>query len=319
MQISMKMPQCLRLALIGGITLTTPVAAQQQESFDVGIAGVAEALAQRLGGQTVAIFEFPDLEGRVTNLSRLVSEQLTTELVQRLVGRGRVLERRQVLQVLTELNLQKTDLTAAEVSRVGRQLGADAIVLGSATTIGDQVVVNARAVRVTGGEVVTANRMNITGSQNLVALATSGIGAPSLIPSTSRTSSTTPSTAPRPTPPRPQFRVQESTVTVDLTQCSQDGSRMTCTFVLTNSGPEERFDIRWGWTRMYDQAGNVYGVEQSRIANAEREAVLVQSVPTRATIVFGKVEATTSIPLLEIFSSFHGDRWFRFRNIPVSR
>jgi TolB-like protein len=319
MQISLKIPQCLRVVLIGGITLATPVMAQQQESFDSGIARVAEALAQPLGGQTVAIFEFPDLEGRVTNLSRLVSEQLTTELVQRLVGRGRVLERRQVLQVLAELNLQKTDLTAAEVSRVGRQLGANALVLGSATTIGDQVVVNARVVRVTGGEVVAANRMSITGSQNLVALATSGIGAPSLIPSTSRTAASVARPTPQPAPQRVPFRGQVGDVTVELIGCTQGGSMIRCNFWLTSrTDGQFALSIR---SRLFDQAGNEFAPYdyEIKIANSGQEANMVAGVRTSASMVFRDVPPTQSLSLFRVVGRHGSYEMIEFRNVPVGR
>jgi TolB-like protein len=286
--------------------------AQQQESFDSGIARVAEALARPLGGQTVAIFEFPDLEGRVTNLSRLVSEQLTTELVQRLVGHGRVLERRQVLQVLTELNLQKTDLTAAEVSRVGRQLGADAIVLGSITTIGDQIVVNARAVRVTGGEVVAADRMSITGSSNLIALATSGIGAPSLIPSTSRPAATV---ASQPAPQRAQFHGQIGDVTVELTGCTQGGSTIRCRFWLT-SRTDGQFALSF-YSKLFDQAGDEFEPYEIAIANTGQEANLVAGVRTSASMVFTNVPPTQTLSLFNVIGRYNDYETIQFRNVPV--
>lgn len=306
---------CLVLTFVGTLA-AGPLDGQQQESFDAGLARIADSFAQPLTGRTVAVFEFPDLESRVTNLSRLVSEQLTTELVQRLQGRGRILERRQVLQVMAELNLQKTDLTAAEVARVGRQLGADAIVLGSAVTIGEQIVVNVRAVAVTGGLVLAANRMSVQGSQNLLALAAGGVGAPSLM-GRGDTGGGGSSRAAAPTPPRSAFRGQIGAVALNLLECRQAGSNVTCTVTLTNSGNEGEFT--WGYeSRLYDEGGNEYHPDGFSIANSGREAILVQGIPTRAALVFRNVAETHNLTLLSLRGYFDGWQTVQFRNVPVA-
>jgi TolB-like protein len=304
-------------------TPTNEALAQQQESFDGGIARIAESLAQPLVGRTVAVFEFPDLESRVNNLSRLVSEQLTTELVQRLMGRGRVLERRQVIQVLTELNLLRTDLTSAEVARVGRQLGADAIVLGSATTIGDQIVVNVRAVAVTGGEVLAANRMSVQGSQHLLALASAGLGAPSLTPSPQPSGSRPPSGQPAPPRPAQRFRGNIGAVSVELVQCTQNGSNVRCDLILTNTGPDDEFSLAVDSdTRMFDTAGNEYHARSGQVTNRQQEytvqVTLISGLPTRASVTFRDVAETSSIPLLEINGYSNGWRTAQFRNVPMN-
>jgi TolB-like protein len=297
---------------------TVPIAApaQIQESFDAGIARIAENLSQPLVGRTVAVFEFPDLESRVTNLSRLVSEQLTTEMVQQLAGRARVLERRQVVQVLTELNLLRTDLTAAEVSRVGRQLGADAIVLGSATTIGEQIVVNVRAVAVSGGEVLGASRMSVQGSQNFLALAQAGVGAPQLTPA-SPGSATGPHASPG--RPHPAARTSIGVTTVEVTRCTQTGASVVCELTLNNQGPDRRINLyQSSATRIFDTEGNAYPVAQVQIANQDNwSAVLVSGVPTRARLTFRQVAPTSLITLLQIYAYFDDYETLSFRNLPV--
>lgn len=309
------------IALLGILYPPSRLLSQQAETFDSGIAQVADDLAQPLVGHTVAIFEFPDLQSRITDLSRLVSEQLTTELVKRLNGRGRVLERRQVLQVLTELNLQKTDLTAAEVSQVGRQLGADAIIIGSVTTVGTEIMVNARAVSVARGEVLTASRMNAQGTQDLLALATTGSSAPSLVRPQRTNSLTGRAETSNPAPAR--FRGQIGLVTVEVTQCSQNLSTVTCQLMLTNGGTEQEFGIRFHDTRLFDGSGNMYEVSRIGVANSgDNIAVLVYLVPTRAVIIFTGVQEGAKIALLEICgASADADEWstLRFRDIPVAR
>jgi TolB-like protein len=126
------------------------------DSFDVGLARVGEQLAAAGKGRTVAVLGFPDFQNRSTDLGRVVTERLTTALVQRLQGGGRVVERGQVEQLLRELELAPDALTTESAADVGRQLGADVVVLGTAGVLDGKAIVSARAVNVADGSVAAA-------------------------------------------------------------------------------------------------------------------------------------------------------------------
>lgn len=312
---------------------------QQGETFDDGIVRVAGTIAPRVEGRTVAVFEFPDLENRITNLGRMVSEQLTTELVQQTIGRARVLERRQVIQVLTELNLLRTDLTAEQVTEVGRQLGADAIVLGSATTLGSRVLVNARVVAVTGGELLAADRLSVEAPQELLALASAGIGGPSLTPAPKPQAGGSQPPAPAATPPasaqaaapppapRPQASYRSLAMTVE--SCTRSGDRLTCTLQVLNTGDDDQNLTltveRWSQhTRIVDGNGNEYRAEQIGLANAQPDFLpvrrtLVAGVAAQARLFFDTEDARVDrIALLEVVGYWGEDEFvLRVRNVPV--
>jgi TolB-like protein len=311
---------------------------QRQEDFEQGIARMAEQLVRAVPGRTVAVFEFPDLESRISNLGRLVSEQLTTELVQRAGTQGRIVERRQVLQVLTELDLLKTDLTGADVSRVGRQLGADAIVLGTASVVGNRIMVNARVVGVSGGQVLAADRMSVPGPPEFLALAAAGIGAPTLTPRapTPRQPAGVAAEGTAGNPPLAETRVKS--VHAQVRRCVQAGEAVTCHLVLTNDGPDTDlsldshimpvFSSNGGDTRIVDGSGNVYRVSKLRIANREGdqsvESTLVSGVATAGSVTFDGVQPGTSrISVLEIRGKLASspEPWIvlRFRDLPVTR
>jgi TolB-like protein len=319
--------------------IPVPVAGQRHqhgETFDDAIVRVASTIAPRVEGRTIAVFEFPDLENRITNLSRLVSEQLTTELVQQTIGRARVLERRQVLQVLTELNLLRTDLTAEQVSQVGRQLGADAIVLGSATTLGTRVLVNARVVAVTGGEVLAAERLSVEAPQELLALASAGIGGPTLTPGPKLQADTQPpASGPAPhasaraagPPPRPQASHRSLTMTIDV--CTRSSNRLTCTLQVLNTGDQDQNLTltveRWSqFTRIVDGNGNEYRADSIGIANAQPDFLpvrrtLVAGVTTQVRLFFDTEDTRVDrIALLELVGYWGDDEFvLRVRDVAV--
>jgi TolB-like protein len=333
--------------LIGWVLVATVPAAgqrrQQGETFDDAIIRVASTIGPRVEGRTVAVFEFPDLENRITNLSRMVSEQLTTELVRQTIGSARVLERRQVLQVLTELNLLRTDLTAEQVSQVGRQLGADAIVLGSATTLGSRVLVNARVVAVTGGELLAADRLSVEAPQELLALASAGIGGPSLTPAPKPQAGGSQPPAPgppapsastqveaSPPAPRPQASFQRLSATVE--SCTRTRLGITCTLVFLNTSNEDgelmlMTESTWynadGWTRVVAASGSSHNASCVRLANQRAgdysHTTAVMDIPTPAMLEFELDGAeVTRIALLEVRGVWQNNAFvLRFRNVPL--
>ncbi len=122
-------------------------------------------------GKTIAVLDFPALNNSLTELGAYVSEEISTALASALQGKGRVVERRQVLQILEEERLAVSGLTASQIAQVAKKLGADAVVIGSLTVLGSQVVVNARLVEVSTGAMLSAQRISGTGSQEVIALA----------------------------------------------------------------------------------------------------------------------------------------------------
>jgi len=100
----------------------------------------------------VAIIEFSDLGGEVSNLGRYVAEELTTRLYR--TNRFHVLERELLAKVLEEHKLNLSGLidesTAVEV---GRLLGVDAIGTGTISDLGRFVKVNARMISTESGSI----------------------------------------------------------------------------------------------------------------------------------------------------------------------
>jgi TolB-like protein len=313
----------LTLVLCALTCLCAPSAHAQRgaDAFDAELARIAGTFARSTSGRTVAVFEFPDLESRITNLGRLVSEQLTTELVQQTQGRASVVERRQVIQVLTELNLLNTDLTSSQVARVGRMLGADAIVLGSATVLGSQVVVNARLVDVSAGRVLAADRMRVEASDPLLAMAQQGLNAPSLTPAPRP-----PGSAPAPHNPLASARRETiGQTSVELVACTGRSTSVTCDLRFRNEGPDASLTLSaHERTRIIDEAGTEYRSSMLELAGEQRNArvykTLVHRITTAGRVTYSPVPQTLrTIPLLEIRVYHNGDHVLQFRDVPITR
>jgi len=123
---------------------------------DSAIDKAADQIAQALRDRSVALAvpDIPALDGRVTVLGRYVAEELVTGLFERGM---QVVERSLLDHALSELKLGTTDLMdPAAVKRFGRLVGAQGIIVGTLTDLGDTVKLNLRVVDVETGMVIGA-------------------------------------------------------------------------------------------------------------------------------------------------------------------
>ncbi|OGW33722.1 MAG: hypothetical protein A2X58_06480 [Nitrospirae bacterium GWC2_56_14] len=100
----------------------------------------------------VAVIEFSDIHGRITDLGKFVAEELTTRLF--LSGRFQVVERQLISKVLREQRLGLTGmLDEKSAKKVGQILGVDMIVTGTITDLGSLLKLNARTIAADTGTV----------------------------------------------------------------------------------------------------------------------------------------------------------------------
>lgn len=117
----------------------------------------------------IAILPFKDLNSEVNNYGIFVAEELTTRIF--LENRFEVIERKLLDQVLSELAFHETALVDPEATKkIGKLLGVDAILTGTVTDIGDQIVINARIVGTETGQIFAVARTQITKNSSIANL-----------------------------------------------------------------------------------------------------------------------------------------------------
>lgn len=118
--------------------------------------GLAENQKRR-----IAVVEFVDLKGNLTDLGRHISEELITKLFQS--GKFTVVERQRLNQIISEQKLSLTGIIdPASAQKLGKLLGVDAIASGSVSDLTKTVKVNARLISTETGEVFSAASVEIT-------------------------------------------------------------------------------------------------------------------------------------------------------------
>lgn len=303
---------CLLLSASGARGNPAP-----QADLESRIGDLSQQIAREMTDnrkRTVAVVEFADLKGRVTDFGRFLAEELITRLYQ--TRKFKVIERQLLNKVVAEQKLSLTgviDQTSAQ--KLGRLLGVDAIASGTVTDLGKTMRVNARLIDTTTAEVFAVASGEIVKDEAVARLmggddssAASGDKGAATQPATQRKSQTRKTDA--------QF------FTFDLQRCRLSGTAVACDFVITNNDKDRRLYLHRGST-MFDEKGSQYRSGNMDLANSNGygvSAYLISGVPTKARITFENVSPdATRITLLhiEMGADGGGDFNVEYRNIPL--
>jgi TolB-like protein len=124
------------------------VIGQAQVTWDQRIGELSKQISEGLTEnqkRTIAVVEFGDLEGHVTNVGRFIAEELITRLYQ--TKKFTVIERQLLNKVVAEQKLSLTGvIDQNSAQKLGKLLGVDAIASGTVTDLGKSLRVNARLI-----------------------------------------------------------------------------------------------------------------------------------------------------------------------------
>jgi curli biogenesis system outer membrane secretion channel CsgG len=147
--------------LLALLLVLAPAFAGAVEAPSSGASGAYGKLVRDLlkdcgGDKKLAVGNFTYPDGRASGDGDVVSERLTTELVN--MKKFRVTERREIEKVFDELKLQSSGAIGTDsVKSIGKLLGADWIILGTLTELSNKrIEINARLVGVESGEIINA-------------------------------------------------------------------------------------------------------------------------------------------------------------------
>jgi TolB-like protein len=162
--------------------------AQAQVTLDQRIGELSKQISDGLTEnqkQTIAVVEFADLRGNVTDFGRFISEELITRLYQ--TKKFKVIERQLLNKIVAEQKLSlggMIDQTSAQ--KLGKLLGVDAIASGTVTDLGKSLRINARLISTGTGEVFAVAAAEIAKDDSVMALmGAGGTGPTSTSPGTS--------------------------------------------------------------------------------------------------------------------------------------
>lgn len=238
--------------LLGG----SPALVHGQSTLDQRLAELSKQISDGLTEnqkQTIAVVEFVDLEGRVTNFGRFVAEELITRLYQ--TKKFKVIERQLLNKIVAEQKLSLAGMIdQASAQKLGKLLGVDAIASGTVTDLGKSLRVNARLISTNTGEVFAVAATEIAKDDSVNAL----MGAISTPTESGDTKATAPTA---------RFKTTFRTVTVSLDSLRVLSDKsIVVTLRFLNSGTKEllaALDYEIRNIYVTDDAGNRYNFGSS--------------------------------------------------------
>lgn len=282
----------------------------------------------KAGKKRIAVVDFTDLQGNITELGRFLAEELSVDLTNTAKG-FEVIDRNHLNRILAEHKLSLSGIVDQKtVQKLGQIAGVDALITGSITPLERSVRVVCKVIATDTARVISAAKGDIPKTKAIEELFGKGI-------ETGTSGQTTTSS-------KPQTKVQQSDEVKDfvfeLQECKTSGQDITCSFLITNKkedgkrGRELALYIYWGGSsRMFDDQGNEYKARSGQLGNKEGtpgisglDNVFPYGVPTKASLTFENVrKGIKMITLLEINVSIedrYSAEWaVQFRNIPLSR
>ena len=122
----------------------------------VEVAAWDTAYAAETGGPHTIVVSYFTLDGHTNRLSDFLIDGLTAQLASAIREEeieGYVVNRRQLDQTLEELAFQASELSGPAMAKVGGKLGADLILTGSITPMGNVFVLNVQLIEIETGVV----------------------------------------------------------------------------------------------------------------------------------------------------------------------
>ncbi len=289
-------------------------------AYEKEVRELSAALAENItkaGKSRIAVVDFTDLQGNVTELGRFIAEEFAVALLG--TGQGFEIVDRTHLQVLIkEHKLSSTGLIdPATAQKLGQIAGVDALVTGSITPFGDTVRLSVKILDAKTAKLIGANSSNIPATEAIKTLLGSGIqGVGSGATSQKSTTSTPPLQAVQ--------EIESNGFTFALQKCQRSGSTVTFYFIITNNKQDRSLTFGTTNSRIFDNAGNECNADLVQIGKDSStywaDSNLVTGVPVKASISFNKIsEEAEFIKVIEIFWRSDRDFTIQLRNVQFSK
>lgn len=274
----------------------------------------------RAGMKKIAVVDFVDLQGNITELGRFIAEEFSVNLAGAKKG-FRVVERTHLKTILKEHKLALTgviDPTTAK--KLGQIAGVDALVTGTITPFGESVRLAIKVLDTATGDVIDALSGEISKTKAIEELLGRSIEAGTT--ETSRTSSV---------PSSLGKGIEAEGFIFRPVKCRRSGKNTICTITFTNNDKEERQLHLWGqrsfnsrlYSNMYDNLGNQYpvyiqiGNQRSHGAQSLEEK-FVPGLPVNVNFVAEDVTPEAS-SMSVVIGIEEIRRPVAIKNIPITR
>lgn len=293
------------------------------KSLSGGLDNLAEQISKDLSEnqkRKIAVIEFVDIKGNVTDFGRYISEKLITRLFQ--TKKFTVVERQQLNKIISEQKLSLTGIIEpASAQKLGRLIGVDAIAAGSITDLTKSFDINARLISTETGEVFSAASVEILKDETVCNL----MGGCGPLNGKTAAGSEIDVNKAQPNAIKP-IRAVSKYFTFDLNSCARKNTSVICHLTVTNIDTDRIFTISGGAytsNRAFDDANNEHRARSVQLSTrAWREwdsMTLLTDVPVNIFINFDGVDPKVSkFTIVQLVGSVDSPFDVKFRDVPIT-
>ena len=301
-------------------------------AYEKEIKSLSTTMAENItkaGMKKIAVVDFVDLQGNITELGRFIAEELSVALAGSRKG-FRVVDRAHLKTILKEHKLGITGLIdPTTAKKLGQISGADALVTGTITPFGDSVRLTAKVLDTNTGDVIDASSADIAKTKAIEELLSRGIDS-TTTPATQETT-VTPQTAPGGAKP-----IEANGFAFRPVKCLRKGEILVCSISLSNIANEETSATIKGYHRggggsyITDNFGNQYPLTL-QIGDRQHNSYLQENFLPRAPVNVnfiskdvnpGATHVTVVISInrpVTVGSGFRSNFSVAVRNIPITK
>jgi TolB-like protein len=203
---------------------------------DREIRGITDKLAESLaqsGKKTVAVVDFTDLQGNVTELGRFLAEEISASLAESAKG-IEVVDRTNLKVIIQENKLAATGIIdPATARKLGQVAGVDSLITGTLTPFGDSVHLSVKILDTATARIVGATRGDIPKTKAIEELLGQGVATANSGP---RPQAPSPPNAAPSGPAQAGVSAKIGDFQISIPECRRAGNWTHCAGLIVNQG-----------------------------------------------------------------------------------
>jgi len=236
-------------------------------AYEKEIKSISSTLAENIakaGKKMIAVVDFTDLQGNVTELGRFLAEEFSVTFAG--AGKGfEVVDRTHLKSILTEHKLSATGIIDPQTARkLGQIAGVDALITGTITPFGDSIRLSVKILDTSTAKVIGASSGDIAKTKAIEELLARGIETTQ--PFRQEPSAPTSSVSSYPTSTPKSKKIGPLTITIEKMVVSKETVSVYIGFMNQTQDTEFRLgrDSYTGVPTLVDDKGNEFNYDDNR-------------------------------------------------------
>jgi len=299
-------------------------------AYENEIRSLSNAMAENIakaGKKRIAVVDFTDLQGNVTELGRFIAEEMSVDFTMTAKG-FEVIDRNHLNRILAEHKLSISGIVDQKtVQKLGQIAGVDALVTGSITPLDRSIRVVCKVIATDTARVISAAKGDIEKTKAIEELLGRGIEG-ATTPGSTITSPPAKPKALAKVELRGDYYGDEYDFTLEARECKVIRQGVNCTIAVVNNAPKTKkfalYELKG--SILIDEFSNQYqaskgGFSRKRDGESyyDKSEDIPPNLPINFSLIFNDVPTTTKYVtiVLQIHHVHTGKAVLR--NIPLSR